>query len=321
MSKLKKRRYIALGNLVVDRVLDDFGYEILVDGGGNKYNVLSRLAYNGEQAVAYSQCGKDRYGYIAIESLKKYGVDVSKIKQTDSKTRVYELRKVKKNYVSKKLNFNMKNQMILNQDVINQIKDTDVILFDNLSQFDINTINTFPNNNKVLDLGKKSMIENKKIDELSNDINKKFEIIQLPEIVEKELKANGIKNDKEIYLLFSPKILIVTRGKKGATFIYKDMVYNETIENPAFEVDSTGAGDAFLATFVEEYYNRIINSKELINKQFIDDTFKKATTVTSKVVSYNGARGDLKNIIRLKEMKNKKLDKSKERDFKDNGCK
>lgn len=87
-------------------------------------------------------------------------------------------------------------------------------------------------------------------------------------------------------------MIIVTRGKKGSDFVFQGMKVNKKLENPAKEIDPTGAGDAFFSMFISEY----IKNKNKIDLAFIDTTFKKATELTQKVGKSLGARGHIQTL-------------------------
>lgn len=50
---------------------------------------------------------------------------------------------------------------------------------------------------------------------------------------------------EDIYNILNPKMIIVTRGKKGSDFVFDNNKVNKELSNPSVEVDPTGAGDAF----------------------------------------------------------------------------
>ena len=105
---------------------------------------------------------------------------------------------------------------------------------------------------------------------------------------------------EDIYNLLLPKMIIVTRGKKGSDFVFNDNTVNKELNNPSIEVDPTGAGDAFFGIFISEY----VKNNYIIDYKFIDTTFEKATKLTSKVVKKFGARGHIQSLYKIKRIKN-----------------
>ena len=76
------------------------------------------------------------------------------------------------------------------------------------------------------------------------------------------------------------KLIIVTRGKKGAVAINGQEVFENNIQKGLKIVDLTGAGDLFAAGFLHGYVNKLL-TKECL---------KKGTEMSSKVIQLVGAR-------------------------------
>ena len=90
------------------------------------------------------------------------------------------------------------------------------------------------------------------------------------------------KNFKEV-INFSKqvnKLVIVTRGEKGAIAINGDEVVESDIQKNLKIVDLTGAGDLFAAGFLHGYINKL-STKECLEK---------GTEMSSKVIQQIGAR-------------------------------
>jgi fructokinase len=76
------------------------------------------------------------------------------------------------------------------------------------------------------------------------------------------------------------KLLIITRGEKGAIAINGDEVVESDIQKNLKIIDLTGAGDLFAAGFLHGYINKL-STKECL---------KKGTEMSSKVIQQIGAR-------------------------------
>ena len=76
------------------------------------------------------------------------------------------------------------------------------------------------------------------------------------------------------------KLIIITRGEKGAIVIHGKEVFECKAYNNLKIVDLTGAGDLFASGFLHGY----------INKLSIKDCLKKGTEMSSKVIQQIGAR-------------------------------
>jgi sugar/nucleoside kinase (ribokinase family) len=76
------------------------------------------------------------------------------------------------------------------------------------------------------------------------------------------------------------KLVIVTRGERGAIAVNGEEVTECNIQQNLKIIDLTGAGDLFAAGFLHGY----------INKLSINDSLKKGTEMSSKVIQQIGAR-------------------------------
>ena len=76
------------------------------------------------------------------------------------------------------------------------------------------------------------------------------------------------------------KIVVVTRGEKGAIAINGDEMVTCGIKEGLNVVDLTGAGDLFAAGFLHGY----------VNNMSLQDSLKKGTDMSSKVIQQIGAR-------------------------------
>ena len=76
------------------------------------------------------------------------------------------------------------------------------------------------------------------------------------------------------------KLIIVTRGEKGAVAINGDEIVESNIQKNLKIIDLTGAGDLFAAGFLHGY----------INKLSTRECLEKGTEMSSKVIQQIGAR-------------------------------
>ena len=76
------------------------------------------------------------------------------------------------------------------------------------------------------------------------------------------------------------KLIIVTRGEKGAVAINGDEVFENNIQKNLKIIDLTGAGDLFAAGFLHGYINKL-STKECLGK---------GTEMASKIIQQIGAR-------------------------------
>ena len=76
------------------------------------------------------------------------------------------------------------------------------------------------------------------------------------------------------------KLIVITRGEKGATAINGDQVVESEIQKNLKIVDLTGAGDLFAAGFLHGHVNNLS----------IKESLEKGTEMSSKVIQQIGAR-------------------------------
>ena len=114
------------------------------------------------------------------------------------------------------------------------------------------------------------------------------------------LRKFNIDNYLELYNLITTELLIITKGSKGADFIFDNKIVSKKLINIEKEIDTTGAGDAFFSVIISEY----INNNYKINKDMIEGAFNKATELTKTVISNIGA---ISHIIPLHKARRKNL--------------
>lgn len=302
-------RIISIGDLVTDFYYKN-GKLVGVNGGMTSHNIIANIAKLGLETFVYGVCGNDMAGKIAINSLKEIGTNIDNVKIIeDINTRCFH---VSYQEVNGKMDFISKKRCpVCNEKkwydeskidvnyILREINKDDVLIFDNLNDKNQIIIDNC-NNRKMLDLGQYFELENYSDDQILEKIKNKFDFINLNERVEKYLKNRFlIKTLEDIYNLLLPKMIIVTRGKKGSDFVFDNIKMNKVLEKPELEIDPTGAGDAFFSVFISEY----IKNNYIVDQNFIDSTFEKATKLTKKVVKKFGARGHIQNLYKIKKSK------------------
>lgn len=301
-------RIISIGDLVTDFYYKN-GKLVGVNGGMTSHNIIANIAKLGLETGVYGVCGDDMAGTIAINSLKKVGTNIDNVKIIENvNTRCFH---VSYQELNGKLEFTSKKRCpvcnmkrwyeeskIEPNDILKQINTDDVLIFDNLNKKNQTIIDNC-DNKKMLDLGQYFELEDYNDNDIIEKIKNKFDFINLNERVEKYLKNRfSIKSLEDIYTLLQPKMIIVTRGKKGSDFVFDNKKVKKELSNPSIEVDPTGAGDAFFSMFISEY----IKNNYVIDYKFIDSTFDKATRLTKKVVKKFGARGHIQNLYKIKKL-------------------
>ena len=76
------------------------------------------------------------------------------------------------------------------------------------------------------------------------------------------------------------KLIVITRGEKGSVAVSRGNIFESDVHKNLKIVDLTGAGDLFAAGFLHGY----------VNKLSIEESLKKGTEMSSKIIQRIGAR-------------------------------
>ncbi len=303
-------RVVSIGDLVTDYYYKDDKL-IGINGGMTSHNIIANLAKMRIKTSVFACCGDDFQGKIAIDSLKKIKVDVENIKIINGiQTRCFHVSYYENNgklsFTSKKRcpfcnNKKWYNESLIDTKfVLSNIKVDDILVFDNLNEKN-QTIIDNTKNKKIIDLGQYFEFEKMSDEETIKKLSNKFEIINFNERVTKYLLNRlNLKNDNELYNIIKPKLMTITRGEKGATFITNNNVVDFELINKGNVVDSTGAGDAFISSVIKDSIKS--NFKYDINN--LKKWYKNSNKLTSKVVSKMGARGHINSLFKIKKIEN-----------------
>lgn len=297
-------RVVSIGDLVLDYYYKN-GKLIGVNGGMSSHNIIANLAKKKISTAVYGVSGNDIQGKIANLSLKKLNVGVSKVLIKDNiKTRCFHVSYDEEGFISKKRcpKCNEKKwyeeSQIDIEYITKNIQNDDILVFDNLNDKNIEIIKNVCNK-KIIDIGQYFEFENLSKEDIINKLNNGFEIINFNERVSNYLldKLN-LKNNIELYNLLKAKLVTITRGENGASFIYNSKEYKFNLKDNGNVIDSSGAGDAFISSIIFDY---IKNSYEF-NEELFPKWYEKSIKLTSKVVSNLGARGHLNSLYKIKKI-------------------
>jgi len=303
-------RVVSIGDLVTDYYYKN--EKLLgINGGMSSHNIVANLSKMGIETAVYGSCGNDDAGLISIKSLEDLKVDVSKIKIIDNiKTRCFHISYFDKengySFTSKKRCPFCNNKkwyeesMIESKAIVKQIHKDDILVFDNLNNQNQEIIDS-TTNKKIIDLGQYFEFENLSDEEIIKKIENKFEIINFNERVSNYIKKRlCLKENIDLFKKLSPKLMTITKGEKGAEFIYNNEVFRYELKTKENAVDPTGAGDAFISSIIKDW---IKNEFKLESDKFAI-WYKNATKLTSKVVKKIGARGHLRCLYKTKKIDN-----------------
>lgn len=301
-------RVVSIGDLVIDYYYKD-GKLLGINGGMTSHNIIANLAKFGLNTSTFACCGNDDQGKIAIKSLEKLKVDIKNIKIIEGvRTRCFHVSYYEKNgklfFDSKKRcpfcnNKKWYAESLLDVDyIISNIKTDDILIFDNLNKKNQIIIDN-TKNKKIIDLGQYFEFENFSNSEIIKKLKSKFEIVNFNERVSNYLlKRLNLKTDMDLYIIINPNLLTITRGEKGATFISNGYIYNFNLVFKGEEVDSTGAGDAFISYIIKES----IKNEFKYDLYNLEKWYMNSNKLTAKVVSKMGARGHLNSLFKIKKI-------------------
>ena len=259
------------------------------------------MSYLGETCYAVGTCGKDKEGDIALSSLKTGNVNTDLVRRDDISTSIMNIiipnqSKLGDNSIihswyspitNKRTLFFRDNLPIeLPEDIL---KNDIYVLLDKFETINFDFISNLKNKKVCLDIGHIRFIEHFTKQYLTMFF-KTANLIQLNKTVKPLLfERLQIQNEFDFFNLLDLDLLVVTKGKKGATFIFKEGNELKAIDKEpeviAKVVDSSGAGDAFFASVIQGYAYT-----DTINSDFVNKIFSTANKASRTVISQLGSR-------------------------------
>lgn len=293
--------FVSHGDIILDKIYDGSLNLIKQDGGGSNWNSLYNLSYMGECCYAIGSCGNDDEGRLAVSSLTSYGVNTDCIRYDNIDTNVMNIIIPNQSElgddsiihswyspITNKRTVYFRDNLPINLPKEIEYKDIYVIL-DKFETINLDFLDNIPNKTVCLDVGHIRFIEHFTKQYLINFF-KNASLMQLNNNIAPFLfERLQIENEFDLFNLLALDLLVITKGKKGARFIFKDdgklISIDKRPDVIAKVIDSSGAGDAFFATLVKEYaYSSCINS------DFINNTFSTANKASRDVIGQLGSR-------------------------------
>lgn len=296
----RKKIFVSHGDIILDKIYDGNLNLLKEDGGGCNWNDLYNLAYMGETCYAFGSVGNDREGTIALNSLKRIGINTDSVIVENKSTNIMNIiipnQSLDDNTVLHSWYSPITNTYTMNfsdnlpTNISEKLKENDIyIILDKFLPVNLDFIKNIENKKVCLDVGSTRYFEHFTRQYLISFF-KEASYIQLNESVSSLLLERlQVKSYVELFELLNLDLLVLTKGKKGALFVYRENGEIKEIEKAPKVivdiVDSSGAGDAFFSCFIREYaYSNNINSS------FIDKTFELANSASREVLSQVGSR-------------------------------
>ena len=293
--------FISHGDIILDNIYDGNLNLLKQDGGGCNWNDLYNLSMMGEKCYAIGSKGNDIEGNIAIQSLIESNVNTDYIITENKKTNIMNViipnSKLQDNsilhswYSPVTYEFTMNFSDNLPVELPKELENKYIyVILDKFQPVNLKFIQNLKRNYTLcLDFGHIRFFEHFTKQYLTLFLEK-TKFIQLNDnVINLLFERFGVKDEVEFFNLFNFDLLILTKGKKGASYIFKENGKLKKIDKQPEVivdiVDSSGAGDAFFSKTLQQYaYAKTINS------DFINMSFNLANKLSREVILQVGSR-------------------------------
>lgn len=297
----KEKVFISHGDLILDKIYDDNLHLLKQDGGGCNWNDLYNLAIMGENCYAIGSKGNDEEGNIAIQALSKVNINTNYVITENKKTNIMNIiipnNKLKDNSIihawyspiNNEYTMNFSNSLPI--ELPKELEDKQLyVILDKFLPINLKFLQNIKADCKIcLDVGHIRFFEHFTRQYLTSFFSM-ADFVQINDNVTDLLfERFSVQNEIEFFKLFHFDLLILTKGKKGATFVFYEDGKIQTIDKQpeiiVDIVDSSGAGDAFFSKTLQQYaYAKNINTN------FVNQTFALANKASRDVISQVGSR-------------------------------
>lgn len=297
----KEKVFISHGDVILDKIYDSNLNLLKQDGGGCNWNDLYNLSIMGETCYAIGSIGNDEEGKIALQSLSKANVNIDYVITEDKKTNVMNViipsNTLNDNsiihcwYCPITNEYTMDFSNNLPTELPKELEDKQLyVILDKFLPVNLKFLQNVKCDFKLcLDVGHIRFFEHFTRQYLTSFFSM-AQFIQINDNVTDLLfERFCVQNEIEFFKLFNFDLLILTRGKKGATFIFYEngeiKVLDKNPEIIVDIVDSSGAGDAFFSKTLQQYaYCKNVDT------DFVNQTFALANKASRDVISQIGSR-------------------------------
>ena len=298
---MAKKIFVSHGDIILDKIYNGDLEFIKQDGGGFNWNDLYNLSLMGETCYAFGTAGNDEEGKVAISSLKRANVDTSYIEIEEKSTNIMNIiipnstlndNSVIHSWYSPITNkFTMNFSENLPKKLPDSLQNNEVyLILDKFLPVNLEFLESIQNRKVCLDIGHIRFFEHFTRQYLLNFF-KNADYVQLNDSVTDLLfERLDVKDEAELFELLDLKLLVLTKGKKGAIFFFRDNNYNivsilKKTEIVVNATDTSGAGDAFFSMVVREFAYA-----DKIDEFFVDNTFSLANAASRDVLAKLGSR-------------------------------
>ncbi|TKB95520.1 carbohydrate kinase family protein [Pedobacter cryophilus] len=260
-----KNKIVTIGEILFDV------FENTKKPGGSSLNVSLHLQKQGIPVGFISAVGDDQNGEELLSYLKDQNFDTSHIQTSSLPTSTVTVQLDKNKQASYIINKPVAwDDIALNNDLIELVKAADAFVYCSLTCRELKSKNTIYQlleyaQLKVFDINLRPPFY--EIETLKY-LLAKVDILKINEdelrYLTNELSLPTLENEalKVLSKEFKLQLICLTLGDKGAKVYYKNEIYSHS-GYQVNVVDTVGAGDAFLATFIN-YYLKGINMNQIL---------------------------------------------------------
>lgn len=255
-----------------DNVVDKYIHMGNMYPGGNALNIAVLAKRLGAETAYIGCLGNDYAGNHIYESLKKEGVDVSKVRVLDGENAYARVTLVDGDRTFLKGSAGVSQNIVLGKDD-----------YDFIDKFQLVHTSIYSGIENQLSLIKKL---NVKISyDFSNDYTQDYLDKALPHVDLAFFSGSGKSDDEVTKFInkvrdYGPELILVTRGSKGACLWYKNEYYEQNIV-PTEVVDTLGAGDGFISRLLVG----------ILKHEDTKETLYQSAKEAARVCTYYGAFG------------------------------
>lgn len=297
----KEKVFVSHGDLILDKIYDTNLQFLKQDGGGCNWNDLYNLAVMGESCYAIGSKGNDEEGQLALQALSKVNINTDYIITENKKTNIMNIiipnTKLNDNSIIHSWYSPITNEYTMNFSnnlptfLPKELEDKQLyIILDKFLPINLKFLQNIKSNCSIcLDIGHIRFFEHFTKQYLTAFFSM-TQFIQINDNVTDLLfERFSVQNVTEFFKLFHFDLLILTKGKKGATFVFCEngeiKTINKQPEIIVDIVDSSGAGDAFFSKALQQYAYA-----ENIDSDFVNHTFTLANKASRDVLLQVGSR-------------------------------
>lgn len=310
------KKLISIGEALIDFIPGNEGY--IQSPGGAPANVVACAAKLGGTSQFITKVGQDFFGDFLCEIIKNAGVDCRSLYRTAESNTGLAFVSHRDNGEREFLFYrNPSADMLLNENEIDEawFNEGDILHFCSVDLIDAPVRYA---HNKAIEFAKKNNCiicfdpnirlalwnDHKEYKRVINEYINQADIIK---VSDDELEFITGISDEELAiksLLERVDMLIYTKGGDGAE-VYTD---NFTIKHSGFKtkaIDTTGAGDSFIGSFMYQILKYNINIKNVNNEDKIRQILEFSNAVAAYVVSRKGTINIMPSVEEVFEVINK----------------